>query len=479
MFPHEYLARFRHQSSVHYSKFASHRQISYNLYIECLHHSGTRECIIVMTDEERAGNPLASEIRTSCMNSIDLIDYFTQVMGISAGQLLNGLRVDAEFLHNAANWIDNFDTYKLYRNCHHAAAGFLHKDWYEVGQASHANDAAGYFRIILKLVSTDKIYARIPTLISRTSKVSQYQLISASRGHVRLRYEIPDETIRRNYTIAAECWYHLGALSAVPRIQSESAPLAVGTQEICSMSMGHILEDCYRLRPSDYSYSDEGIAVFGHPVARWVRLHEVGNSPATYSGDYDLTDRVDANALLVIKDLRMGNRVAFAAGEIYEAPHCLFDIEYQTPSLARRLGSVSRLRRGYYEQLLKKTEELYLEVHRLRDRERRLERILESAVDGESLALVEPEQLPDVTPTGVGLTRREREITERISQGMTNKEIADALFISTETVKRHVYNIYNKAGVRNRVQLVRTLSGNPPALGMNEESRSGAEDRNA
>ena len=416
----------------------------------------------MITDEERADNPLASEIRTSCMNSIDLIEYFTKVMGISAGQLLTGLRVNADFLRNSANWLDNLDTYKLYRNCHHAAAGFLHKDWYDVGQASHSNEAAGYFRVILKLVPTDKIYARIPTLVSRTSKVSQYRLISASRGHVRLRYEIPNDDIRHNYTIGAECWYHLGALTAVPRIQSETASLAVGTQEICSMSMGHILEDCYSVRPSDYSYTDDGFAVFGHLVARWVRLQQVKDSPATYSGDYDLTDRSAANALLVIKDLRMGDRVAFAAGEIYDAPHCLFDIEYHTPSLSRRLGSVSRLRRGYYEQLLNKTEELYLEVHRLRDRERRLERILDRVIDGEPVPLVEPEHLQEVPPTLTSLTRREQEITERISQGMTNKEIADALFISTETVKRHVYNIYNKAGVRNRVQLVRTLSGSPP-----------------
>ena len=36
---------------------------------------------------------------------------------------------------------------------------------------------------------------------------------------------------------------------------------------------------------------------------------------------------------------------------------------------------------------------------------------------------------------------------------LANKEIADRLFISTETVKKHIYNVYRKLGVQNRVQL--------------------------
>jgi DNA-binding NarL/FixJ family response regulator len=38
-------------------------------------------------------------------------------------------------------------------------------------------------------------------------------------------------------------------------------------------------------------------------------------------------------------------------------------------------------------------------------------------------------------------------------KGYANKEIADRLFISTETVKKHIYNVYKKLGVQNRVQL--------------------------
>ena len=52
------------------------------------------------------------------------------------------------------------------------------------------------------------------------------------------------------------------------------------------------------------------------------------------------------------------------------------------------------------------------------------------------------------------LSRREREIAELLIEGKSNREIAEILFISSNTVKTHVKNIYRKLEVKNRVQLV-------------------------
>jgi LuxR family maltose regulon positive regulatory protein len=52
------------------------------------------------------------------------------------------------------------------------------------------------------------------------------------------------------------------------------------------------------------------------------------------------------------------------------------------------------------------------------------------------------------------LTRRELEILELIEQGLSNKEIAQELVISPQTVKRHASNIYAKLGVSGRVKAV-------------------------
>jgi DNA-binding NarL/FixJ family response regulator len=48
------------------------------------------------------------------------------------------------------------------------------------------------------------------------------------------------------------------------------------------------------------------------------------------------------------------------------------------------------------------------------------------------------------------LTDREQEILGLISQGMTNREIAEALIIEVGTVKNHVHNILNKLNVSSR-----------------------------
>ena len=52
-----------------------------------------------------------------------------------------------------------------------------------------------------------------------------------------------------------------------------------------------------------------------------------------------------------------------------------------------------------------------------------------------------------------GVTPRERQIIELVTAGLANREVDDRLHISPVTVKDHIYSIYKKAGVKNRVQL--------------------------
>lgn len=53
------------------------------------------------------------------------------------------------------------------------------------------------------------------------------------------------------------------------------------------------------------------------------------------------------------------------------------------------------------------------------------------------------------------LTQREREIAALVASGVSNLEIAEALFLSRKTVERHVSNILAKVGCRNRIELAR------------------------
>ncbi|RFS26494.1 DNA-binding response regulator [Chitinophaga silvatica] len=57
-------------------------------------------------------------------------------------------------------------------------------------------------------------------------------------------------------------------------------------------------------------------------------------------------------------------------------------------------------------------------------------------------------------PALEALTAREKEILDQLSKGYLYKEIASNLFISIETVRRHVHNIYEKLHVRSRTDAV-------------------------
>jgi DNA-binding CsgD family transcriptional regulator len=56
-------------------------------------------------------------------------------------------------------------------------------------------------------------------------------------------------------------------------------------------------------------------------------------------------------------------------------------------------------------------------------------------------------------PSGDGLTQAEERVARLAAGGMTNREIADALYMSVRTVEGHLSHIYRKLGVRSRTEL--------------------------
>ncbi len=53
-----------------------------------------------------------------------------------------------------------------------------------------------------------------------------------------------------------------------------------------------------------------------------------------------------------------------------------------------------------------------------------------------------------------GISKREQEVLEYLAQGYSNQEIADRLFVSLNTIKTHVNNLYSKLDVKRRTQAV-------------------------
>ncbi|MBI3935035.1 MAG: response regulator transcription factor [Acidobacteria bacterium] len=59
----------------------------------------------------------------------------------------------------------------------------------------------------------------------------------------------------------------------------------------------------------------------------------------------------------------------------------------------------------------------------------------------------------DASADSSPLSARERQVVELVSQGFRNREIAQRMFISEQTVKNHLHNIFDKLGVSDRLEL--------------------------
>jgi DNA-binding NarL/FixJ family response regulator len=55
----------------------------------------------------------------------------------------------------------------------------------------------------------------------------------------------------------------------------------------------------------------------------------------------------------------------------------------------------------------------------------------------------------------VRMTKRERQVVELVADGLTNKEIAQKIHLSTYTVKSHIHNILEKLALHTRVQIAK------------------------
>jgi DNA-binding NarL/FixJ family response regulator len=59
------------------------------------------------------------------------------------------------------------------------------------------------------------------------------------------------------------------------------------------------------------------------------------------------------------------------------------------------------------------------------------------------------------------LTPTEQRVAELATQGLSNKEIAQALFVTVNTVEAHLSHAYAKLGIRSRAQLARAFAEAP------------------
>jgi DNA-binding CsgD family transcriptional regulator len=79
---------------------------------------------------------------------------------------------------------------------------------------------------------------------------------------------------------------------------------------------------------------------------------------------------------------------------------------------------------------------------------------------GEIVLIIEaagPKEMAWLNTAAYGLSSREREIVDLIVRGLPSKQIAASLYVTEDTLQKHLSNIFEKVGVRSRLALVKRL----------------------
>ena len=118
---------------------------------------------------------------------------------------------------------------------------------------------------------------------------------------------------------------------------------------------------------------------------------------------------------------------------------------------------------GYIRTFVDEGDQMAVLLSRLKEQERiqgptpYLDTVLAAILQDKMAHKRQPERARQCTmsqPLLDPLSKRELEVLQLIGRGASNLEIAEELVISVDTVKRHLYNIFPKLGVKNRVKAV-------------------------
>ena len=269
------------------------------------------------------------DVRISCIGIYNAVDYFTKTLNVPLEKLLDGLPFGMDFIKNTSNWIGNKDAFRFYSNCKNSVIGFTHTDWKKVGENIFTNDAAGYFKLLFKLLPFKVIYNNVPKYVQSVSKWGDCEVISQKEGEVIYKLGPQDTNLRDEYSTGGECFHYLGIINAIPKVKDDFNYMGDAKHEICSMPMHVIMKNGYRLPRDAFGYDEHGFKINGKLAAKWIKLRPRRDNDRYLSGSYDLTGREDANALGIIEDIFHDGVKIFSEGEIYNAPYCILKFTYK------------------------------------------------------------------------------------------------------------------------------------------------------
>ncbi|MBD1371862.1 response regulator transcription factor [Hazenella sp. IB182357] len=152
---------------------------------------------------------------------------------------------------------------------------------------------------------------------------------------------------------------------------------------------------------------------------------------------------------LILMDINMPNMNGLEATRLIkdQLPHIKIIMVTVSDQISDLFEAIKKGAQGY---LLKNLNpQIWIEyIHSIINEEAPMSAAIASRI------LHEFNEKPIISPNS-GLTQREHEVLIQVAKGLSNKEIANTLFITEHTVKNHLKNIMQKLYLNNRAQLVR------------------------
>ena len=301
--------------------------------------------------------------------------YFIKKRNVPVEQVLAGLGVGLDYLKNPGNWLTNEQTYRLHYNCQQAVKNLTHRDWTVIGEEIYGKGAPGLYKVMFKILPLDVIFQNLPKYIQNISKWCEYEVIYSKKGEVIYKFSAKDPKSRDLYSIGGECYYHLGAVSTIPKLKDGYDYVCHANHEICSTPLHVIAEGCCSLKPADYQYDAEGFHIGKTLIARWVKLKPMAENVNYLCRHYDLVPEKDSDALAIVAEHRINGAAVFKPGEIYDAPYCVFKIIYRKRFyIGKKMNNKQMVM--FLEKNLQMTEEKFRQAYNAKkELEKNLEEI--------------------------------------------------------------------------------------------------------
>jgi DNA-binding CsgD family transcriptional regulator len=260
---------------------------------------------------------------------------------------------------------------------------------------------------------------------------------------------------RRSVTVGILSQATRGDRTRSRRFREVLEPMGIGDELTAAFVIDSMAWGCVRLyrhrgRPDFESTEAAFVAVISPALAEAFRrslllpglaVHEVTGGPGVILlDDRDRIEAVSASAQHWLREVIDIPRTAETA-----LPHPVYAVAARARSIHKAADRASgRLARARVPT----RSGPWLILHGMR---------LGGTTEGRTAVLVEPASSPELASLIVrayGLSNREREVLQRLVQGLSTKEIAATLGISAYTVADHLKGIFEKVGVQSRTELM-------------------------